>query len=85
MDPVVLFGMRGDSGEHGCRGHRRNWIESREVAGRLAPAVHWPGALDTQSPYLAADGADPDFDAWLIAWPGGGKVEPHDHGNHVGR
>jgi len=26
----------------------------------------------------------PDFDAWLIAWPSGGKVELHDHGNSTG-
>ena len=26
----------------------------------------------------------PDFDAWLIAWPSGGKVDLHDHGNSTG-
>ncbi len=26
----------------------------------------------------------PDFDAWLIAWPSGGRVELHDHGNSTG-
>ena len=26
----------------------------------------------------------PDFDAWLIAWPKGGKVELHDHGASIG-
>jgi predicted metal-dependent enzyme (double-stranded beta helix superfamily) len=26
----------------------------------------------------------PDFDAWLIAWPRGGKVELHDHGASTG-
>ena len=26
----------------------------------------------------------PDFDAWLIAWPSGGKVELHDHGTFDG-
>jgi hypothetical protein len=26
----------------------------------------------------------PDFDAWLIAWPKGGKVELHDHGTSTG-
>jgi predicted metal-dependent enzyme (double-stranded beta helix superfamily) len=26
----------------------------------------------------------PDFDAWLIAWPRGGKVELHDHGVSTG-
>jgi predicted metal-dependent enzyme (double-stranded beta helix superfamily) len=26
----------------------------------------------------------PDFDAWLIAWPRGGRVELHDHGTAAG-
>jgi hypothetical protein len=26
----------------------------------------------------------PDFDAWLIAWPSGVKVELHDHGSSTG-
>lgn len=26
----------------------------------------------------------PEFDAWLIAWPKGGKVELHDHGVSTG-
>jgi predicted metal-dependent enzyme (double-stranded beta helix superfamily) len=26
----------------------------------------------------------PDFDAWLIAWPSGGKVDLHDHGHSTG-
>ena len=26
----------------------------------------------------------PDFDAWLIAWPSGGKIDLHDHGNSTG-
>jgi predicted metal-dependent enzyme (double-stranded beta helix superfamily) len=26
----------------------------------------------------------PDFDAWLIAWPSGGKVDLHDHGYSTG-
>jgi hypothetical protein len=26
----------------------------------------------------------PDFDAWLIAWPSGGKVDLHDHGSSTG-
>jgi predicted metal-dependent enzyme (double-stranded beta helix superfamily) len=28
--------------------------------------------------------ASPDFEAWLIAWPPGGVIELHDHGNAAG-
>jgi len=59
-------------------------ISPREVAARLAPAVHWPGGLDTQSRSWRLMARTPDFDAWLIAWPKGGKVELHDHGTSTG-
>jgi hypothetical protein len=59
-------------------------INPREVASRLAPAVHWPGALDTYSRSWRLVARTPDFDAWLIAWPKGGKVELHDHGTSTG-
>jgi predicted metal-dependent enzyme (double-stranded beta helix superfamily) len=56
------------------------------VASRLAPAVHWPGAgaLDTQRRTWRLMARTPDFDAWLIAWPSGGRVDLHDHGNSTG-
>jgi predicted metal-dependent enzyme (double-stranded beta helix superfamily) len=50
----------------------------------LAPAVHWPGALDMEQRTWRLMARTPDFDAWLIAWPSGGKVELHDHGNSAG-
>jgi hypothetical protein len=59
-------------------------INPREVASRLAPAVHWQGALDTQRRSWRLMARTPDFDAWLIAWPNGGKVELHDHGTSTG-
>src|SRR5580658_7208521 len=59
-------------------------INPREVASRLAPAVHWPGALDERSRSWRLMARTPDFDAWLIAWPKGGKVELHDHGTSTG-
>jgi hypothetical protein len=59
-------------------------VNPREVASRLAPAVHWPGALDTQTRSWRLMARTPDFDAWLIAWPKGGKVELHDHGTATG-
>ena len=63
---------------------RRPRINPREVASRLAPAVHWPGALDTHCRSWRLMARTPDFDAWLIAWPKGGKVELHDHGTSTG-
>ena len=63
---------------------RRPRLDPCEVASRLAPAVHWPGALDTQSRSWRLMARTPDFDAWLIAWPKGGKVELHDHGTSTG-
>jgi hypothetical protein len=63
---------------------RRPRIDPREVASRLAPAVRWPGALDTRRRTWRLMARTPDFDAWLIAWPRGGKVELHDHGSATG-
>lgn len=59
-------------------------VDPAEVASRLAPAVHWPGALDTGRRSWRLMARTPDFDAWLIAWPSGGKVELHDHGSSAG-
>jgi hypothetical protein len=63
---------------------RRPRINPREVASRLAPAVQWQGALDTRRRSWRLMARTPDFDAWLIAWPKGGKVELHDHGTSTG-
>jgi predicted metal-dependent enzyme (double-stranded beta helix superfamily) len=63
---------------------RRPRLDPREVANRLASAVHWPGALETQSRTWRLMARTPDFDAWLIAWPKGGRVELHDHGAATG-
>jgi len=54
------------------------------MASRLAPGVHWPGALDAETRSWRLMARTADFDAWLIAWPKGGKVELHDHGNSSG-
>ncbi|HEX4433361.1 MAG TPA: cysteine dioxygenase family protein [Acidimicrobiales bacterium] len=63
---------------------RRPRVNPQEVASRLAPAVHWPGALDATRRSWRLMARTPDFDAWLIAWPSGGKVELHDHGTSTG-
>jgi hypothetical protein len=59
-------------------------VDPREVASRLAPAVHWPGAVDSGRRQWRLMARTPDFDAWLIAWPSGGKVDLHDHGSSTG-
>jgi hypothetical protein len=63
---------------------RTSRVDPREVACRLAPAVHWPGALDTQRRAWRLMARTAEFDAWLITWPKGGKVELHDHGSATG-
>ena len=63
---------------------RRPGVNPQEVASRLAPAVRWPGAPATQRREWRLMARTPDFDAWLIAWPSGGKVDLHDHGNSTG-
>ena len=63
---------------------RRPRVNPQEVASRLAPAVRWPGAPATQRREWRLMARTPDFDAWLIAWPSGGKVDLHDHGNSTG-
>jgi Cysteine dioxygenase type I len=59
---------------------RPTGVDPREVASRLVPAVHWPGALDREERTWRLVARTPDFDAWLVAWPSGGRVDIHDHG-----
>jgi hypothetical protein len=54
------------------------------VARRLGAVVQWPGALDVPERAWRLVAQTPDFDAWLIAWPGGGTVDLHDHGGSQG-
>ena len=55
-----------------------------DIASRLAPAIRSPGALDVEDRAWRLVARTPVFDAWLIAWPTGGKVELHDHGASSG-
>jgi predicted metal-dependent enzyme (double-stranded beta helix superfamily) len=62
----------------------RPLLDPAEVATRLAPVLTWEGA-----PYVAERSwrlvaRTDEFDAWLIAWPVGGRVELHDHGRSRG-
>ena len=60
--------------------------ELAEIAAGLATAVRHGALPDLSAPtrqwwrLLATD----SYDAWLIAWPTGGAVTPHDHGGSVG-
>jgi Cysteine dioxygenase type I len=63
---------------------RLHRLDPPEVASRLAPAVRWPGALDAGRRSWRLMARTSDFDAWLIAWPSGGRVELHDHGSSTG-
>jgi Cysteine dioxygenase type I len=51
-----------------------------EIAGRLAPFMRWEEASEVVERSWRLVARTPDFDAWLIAWPPGGRVELHDHG-----
>ena len=42
--------------------------------------MRWPGALDVVDRSWRLVARTAQFDAWLIAWPSGGRVELHDHG-----
>ncbi|MGO8824892.1 MAG: cysteine dioxygenase [Acidimicrobiales bacterium] len=69
----------------GCRAAGpRGGVGPTEVASRLAPAMQWPGALDVEERSWRLVARTAEFDAWLIAWPTGGKVELHDHGASSG-
>ncbi len=63
---------------------RHPGVNPQAVATRLAPYMDWPGAPDTRRRAWRLMARTPDFDAWLIAWPSGGKVELHDHGHSTG-
>jgi len=79
------FPPRAGGGRVAARHHDRaarlnDKIVPTDIAARLATAVQWPGALDVEDRSWRLVARTPDFDAWLIAWPTGGKVELHDHG-----
>jgi Cysteine dioxygenase type I len=55
-------------------------MDPYEVAGRLAPLLHWEEVSDVVERSWRLVARTPDFDAWVIVWPVGGRVELHDHG-----
>jgi hypothetical protein len=73
------------SGIAGCPDRRiGRSVDPFEIARQLAPVLRWTGeeAADGRRWRLAVRTAL--FDAWLIAWPQGGRVELHDHGRSHG-
>lgn len=58
--------------------------DASALARRLASAVQWPSAFELGERAWRLLARSDDFDAWLIAWPPGGKVELHDHGESAG-
>ncbi len=58
----------------------RPLLEPAEVAARLASDLIWEGARNVAERSWRLVARTPQFDAWLIAWPVGGRVELHDHG-----
>jgi Cysteine dioxygenase type I len=55
-------------------------VDPYEVAGRLAPLLRWEEIPEVVERSWQLVTRTPDFDAWLIVWPAGGRVELHDHG-----
>ena len=65
---------------HGVLRPIRPLLEPEEVAARLAPVLTWEGARSAKERSWRLVARTPEFDAWLIAWPAGGRVDLHDHG-----
>ncbi len=59
-------------------------VEPAEIARRLGSVVQWPGAAEVQERTWRVVAQTPDYDAWLIAWPTGGTIDLHDHGESGG-
>ena len=59
-------------------------LDPVEVATRLARVARWPGASDLAERAWKLVAHTPEFDAWVIAWPTGGRVALHDHGRSSG-
>lgn len=59
-------------------------VDPAAIARRLGSVVHWPGASEVQERTWRIVAQTPEYDAWLIAWPTGGTVDLHDHGESSG-
>jgi hypothetical protein len=73
------------SGLAGCPERRiGRSVDPFEIARQLAPLLHWSGEEPTAERRWRLALRAAQFDAWLIAWPQGGRVELHDHGRSRG-
>lgn len=59
-------------------------VEPAAIARRLASAVHWPGATEVRERTWRVVARTAEYDAWVIAWPTGGTIDLHDHGESRG-
>ena len=59
-------------------------VDPAAIARRLGSVVHWPGAGEVRERTWRVVAQTPDYDAWLIAWPTGGTIDLHDHGESRG-
>lgn len=64
---------------------RQSTAELLAIALRLAPsASSWPGMEDPQDRSWHTVAATDRYEAFVIAWPVGGAIELHDHGDSAG-
>ena len=59
-------------------------VDPATVARWLSLDVSWPGAMEVTERSWGLIAQNGEFDAWLIAWPRGGIVDLHDHGDSRG-
>lgn len=62
----------------------RRHLDPGVIAGSLGAAVQWPGSSSVRHRSWRLIAQTGDFDAWLIAWPGGAAADLHDHGGSRG-
>ena len=77
-------GARATVGRGGVLRPIRPRVEPADVASRLAPVLTWEDAPGVTERSWRLVARTRDFEAWLIAWPVGGRVELHDHGRSRG-
>jgi mannose-6-phosphate isomerase-like protein (cupin superfamily) len=62
----------------------RRHVDPAAIARRLGAVVQWPGSASVRDRSWRLIAQARDFDAWLIAWPGGTVADLHDHGGSRG-
>jgi mannose-6-phosphate isomerase-like protein (cupin superfamily) len=59
-------------------------VDPAAIARRLGSVVHWPGAGEVRERTWRVVAQTSEYDAWVIAWPTGGTIDLHDHGDSRG-